>query len=259
MNSHFIKHFIRHYLTSKFIDVLHSPFVFELYQTCIKNNGSSQFSKIENHRKKLKSNTKTFFYTDFGASNKSREVKVSLLAKQHLKPARIAQILARITAKYPYQSIVELGTSLGITTSYLAYQSLPSAKIYTIEACEPVREIAKETFAELELEGKIKSYLGTFDEVLPGLLNEIGSLDFLFIDGNHSYEATLRYFNLCKPYLHNESVIVFDDIYWSPGMTQAWKEICADPSVRVSVDLFFIGLVYFRKEQVKEHFQLRIL
>jgi predicted O-methyltransferase YrrM len=91
------------------------------------------------------------------------------------------------------------------------------------------------------------------------VLEKIKTLDMLFIDGNHSYDATMRYFEMCKPYLHNQSLIVFDDIYWSKGMTQAWKEIKADPIVTVSIDLFFIGLVFFRKEQVKENFKLRIL
>ncbi|MFY8189892.1 MAG: class I SAM-dependent methyltransferase, partial [Bacteroidia bacterium] len=93
----------------------------------------------------------------------------------------------------------------------------------------------------------------------PDILQKLQSIDLLFIDGNHSYEATLRYFNLCKPYLHNDSLLIFDDIYWSKGMTNAWEEIKADPMVKVSVDLFFIGLVFFRKEQVKENFKLRIL
>jgi hypothetical protein len=81
----------------------------------------------------------------------------------------------------------------------------------------------------------------------------------LFIDGNHSYEATMRYFELSKPFLNNESMVVFDDIYWSKGMTRAWEQIKADPQVKVSIDLFFVGLVFFRKEQVKENFKLRIL
>lgn len=259
LNLHFVFNFIRHYLSATLIDVLHSPFVFALYQTCIKRQDANLYNSIEQLRSDLKNNPTEIFYTDFGASQKSRKTIVSKLAKQHLKPARIAQILARMAGKYPYQNILELGTSLGISTSYLAQFADANAKIYTIEACEPVREIALQNFKHLGLTNKIQSELGNFDEVLPELLPKIGKLDFFFIDGNHSYEATLRYFEMAKPYLHNDSVIVFDDIYWSKGMTQAWQEIKADPMVRVTVDLFFVGMVFFRKEQVKEAFQLRIL
>jgi len=244
---------------AKFIDVLHSPFVFELYQSCIKKElDLKKYNIIEAKRVLLKKDKRSLFYEDFGASNKSRETKVSLLANEHLKPARIAQILCRILEKYGYANAVELGTSLGITTCYLGMGIQSGGMVYTIEASEQVRIIANEGINGLGLVPKITSYLGTFDQVLPGVLKDIGKLDFLFIDGNHSYEATLRYFEMAKPYLHNKSLLVFDDIYWSAGMTKAWEEIKVDPIVTVTVDLFFVGLVYFRREQVKEHFKLRI-
>lgn len=239
---------------------MHSPFVFQLHQTCIKKQRfEPNFEKIEALRKELKKSKQEISYEDFGASQKSRNTTVGVLANQHLKPARIAQVLYFIAKNYPYQNFIELGTSLGITTSYLAFGSNQTAQIHTIEACQDVQNKAKETFQKLGIDNKINSQLGTFDEILPSLLVQTEKLDFLFIDGNHSYEATLRYFELCKPFLHNDSVIVFDDIYWSKGMTQAWEEIKSDAMVKVSVDLFFVGLVYFRKEQVKEHFKLRIL
>ena len=155
-----------------------------------------------------------------------------------------------------YQNCLELGTSLGITTQYLALGSNKNKRIHTIEASKEVREIALEGFQNNKA---IQSYLGTFDKVMPNLLKDVKGLDMLFIDGNHSYEATMRYFELSKPYLNNESMLVFDDIYWSKGMTHAWEQIKADPQVKVSIDLFFVGLVFFRKEQVKENFKLRIL
>ncbi len=257
MNIHYIKHFCLHYLTAKWIDVLHSPFVFNLYQACIKReNDLSAYANIELQRAHLMKDKRALFYDDFGASAKSRNLFVKTLAKQHLKPARIAQVLSRINRYLAYKNSIELGTSLGITTQYLALGSLDKKTIHTIEASQKVREIALEGFKNTH---SITSHLGTFDQVLPEVLEKIKTLDMLFIDGNHSYDATMRYFEMCKPYLHNQSLIVFDDIYWSKGMTQAWKEIKADPIVTVSIDLFFIGLVFFRKEQVKENFKLRIL
>jgi len=259
MNLHYLFHFIKHYVSATRIDVLHSPFVYNLYQCCIaRENDKSKYAEIEKLRIQFKADKRTLFYEDFGASAKSRETTVSKLAHQHLKPARIAQILSRMIAHYAYQNCLELGTSLGITTNYLAFGSNRTHPIHTIEASQQVQQIAKEGFAILGYDKKIEPHLGTFDEVLPSLLTKVGKLDFLYIDGNHSYEATLRYFEMCKPYLQNDSVVVFDDIYWSPGMTKAWEEIKQDKSVQISVDLFFVGMVFFRKEQVKEHFQLRI-
>ncbi len=241
------------------MDILHSPFVFELHQTCIKKEKDlGKYKDIELLRERLKKDDRPLFYVDFGASQKSRETSVSVLAKQHLKPARIAQILSRMMQKYGYKNALELGTSLGVTTNYLALGTNPEQKVYTIEASEQVRKVALENMEQLRFRPKITSLLGTFDAILPEILPSIGKLDFLFIDGNHSYEATMRYFEMSKPYLHNDSVVIFDDIYWSAGMTQAWEEIKADPKVKVTVDLFFVGLVYFRVEQVKEHFRLRV-
>lgn len=246
-----------HYLTAKWIDILHSPFVFNLYQKCIQRESDLlAYKAIESIRARLLKDKRALFYDDFGASAKSREVLVKTLAKRHLKPARVAQILGRIRQYLNYQNCIELGTSLGITTQYLALGADNKTSIHTIEASKEVREIALEGFQNNKC---IQSYLGTFDDVLPSLLKDVKVLDMLFIDGNHSYEATMRYFELSKPFLNNESMVVFDDIYWSKGMTRAWEQIKADPQVKVSIDLFFVGLVFFRKEQVKENFKLRIL
>ncbi len=263
---HYLINFIRHYLSATFIDVLHSPFVFDLYQQCIRRqkNKPQVFNEIEKIRKGLKNNHQTLSYTDFGASAKTldsvEKVEIAALAKRHLKPARIAQILYYIIHKYHYQNLLELGTSLGITTSYLASGASPTdATIHTIEGCQDVREVALSTFSKLSLNSKIMSHEGKFDEVLPDILAQISVLDFLFVDGNHSYEATLHYFQQCLPKANNNSVFIFDDIYWSKGMTRAWEEIKNHPQVTVSVDLFFIGLIFFRKEQEKQQFKLRVL
>lgn len=257
MNLHFIKHFCLHYLSAKWIDVLHSPFVFNLYQSCIKREKNLYpYQEIEQIRARLLKDNRALFYEDFGASAKSRNERVKTLASKHLKPARIAQIISRIRQHLNHQTCIELGTSLGITTQYLALHASNETQIYTIEASKEVRKIALE---ELSKNPAVHSIEGTFDEVLPNTLSTLQKVDLVFIDGNHSYDATLRYFEWIKPYLHNDSIIIFDDIYWSSGMTNAWEIIKQDKSVQVSVDLFFIGLVFFRKEQVKEHFKLRIL
>ncbi|MBC7382263.1 MAG: class I SAM-dependent methyltransferase [Bacteroidia bacterium] len=266
MNLHYLKNFIRHYTTATYIDVLHSPFVYELYQSCIKKQTEVPlvFKEIETLRTQLLHNNNFIAYTDFGASahykGAKKNIKISSLARKHLKPARIAQILYFITHHYPYQHIIELGTSMGITTSYLATgaQNHINARLQTIEGCKDVFGVAAKVFKQLNLGSAIKSHHGNFDEVLPNILEEIPSLDLLFVDGNHSYEATMNYFNQSLSKIHNTTLFIFDDIYWSTEMTAAWEEIKCHPRVSVTVDLFFIGLVYFRKEQVKQDFKLRV-
>lgn len=98
---------------------------------------------------------------------------------------------------------------------------------------------------------------GNFDSVLPNLLPTLAPLDLVFIDGNHSYEATIRYFEMLLSKVHNESIFIFDDIYWSEGMKKAWNEIQNHPSVQCTVDIFRWGIVFFRKEMQKEHFTIR--
>ena len=99
---------------------------------------------------------------------------------------------------------------------------------------------------------------GNFDDTLPGIIDTLDKLDFMFVDGNHQKDATLKYFEWCLPKVHENTLLIFDDIYWSEGMKEAWAQIKAHPQVTVTVDLFWIGLVYFRKGQVKEDFKIRM-
>jgi predicted O-methyltransferase YrrM len=255
LNFHYLKNLVRHYANATRIDVLHSPFVFNLYQNCIaKENNLSGYTSIESVRTELLKDTTEIAYEDFGASNNSRTVKVSELAAKHLKPARLAQIMHRLIAYHNFTQALELGTSLGITSSYLAKGE--KVHLNTIEGSKSVWEIAQQTFQKTNCKQRINSYQGTFDEVLPTLLAQNPKYDLIFIDGNHSYEATLRYVKLLKPYLQPHGLFVLDDIYWSPGMTKAWEAL--KPEFTVSIDLFFIGILSPRTEQVKEDFQLRI-
>jgi predicted O-methyltransferase YrrM len=265
---HYLKNFIRHYLTATLIDVLHSPYVFDLYQKTIKKQKNiSKFIPIENNRTKLLNSQEIVSYYDLGAGSNllSTETKkvVKQLAKAHLKPARIAQIIHQIILKYKYKNVIELGTSLGITASYIASaikENYPfnETNFTTIEGIHDVRNVALKQFEELELSKYVNAVEGDFNEKLDEVLSNYKNLDVFFVDGNHTYEATMEYFHKTLPLAHNNSVFIFDDIYWSPGMTKAWEEIKQNNNVYQTVDLFFIGLVFFRTEQNKQHFKLRV-
>ena len=127
--------------------------------------------------------------------------------------------------------------------------------VFSIEGSKVIANEAKKKFIQLN-RSNIQLIQGTFEEKLIPTLNEIKQVDFLYIDGNHKLKPTLDYFNTCLPYLHENSIVILDDIYWSHEMKQAWNEIKKQPSVTLSLDLFRVGILFFRKDRDKEHFRL---
>jgi predicted O-methyltransferase YrrM len=218
----------------------------------------SEYKNIEEQRKKLFNDDSIITVTDLGAGshlNKNRTKKVSQIAKNALKSPRLAQLIYRLAKNNNPKSAIELGTCLGITTAYLA-KTDPETEIITIEGCPQTAEVARKNFGDLDLDN-IELHVGNFDLILPDIIARQPGLDFVYIDGNHRKDATLNYFKWCLPKVNENSLLIFDDIYWSQGMKEAWEEIKNHPEVTVTVDLFWIGLVYFKKGQVKEHFKLK--
>lgn len=255
----FISNYIKHRLTAKSRHGTHSPFVYKLTDEVIYDfNSKTDYKSIEAQRKKLFNDESLITVTDLGAGshlNKNRTKQVKQIAKNALKSPRLAQLIYRLAKNSQPSNIIELGTCLGITTAYLS-RACPDAKIITIEGCPETAKVAGRNFEELGLEN-IELQVGNFDALLPVVIEEQPQLDFVYIDGNHRKEATLDYFKWCLPKVQEGSLLIFDDIYWSKGMKEAWEEIKNHPEVTVTVDLFWIGLVYFRKGQVKEHFKIK--
>jgi predicted O-methyltransferase YrrM len=188
--------------------------------------------------------------------DKKNKRSISSIAKNAAKPKKFGQLLYRIVKEYKPQTILELGTSLGITTSYLSNGN-PASNVITMEGATEVANFAKQNFQKLQLQN-IQFAEGNFDNTLPAVVHGLSSVDFCFIDGNHQQEPTERYFQQLLPKTHNDSILIFDDIHWSPGMEQAWQAILEHPSVRCSIDLFFIGIILFRSEfREKQHFTIR--
>lgn len=259
-NLTFFIDYFKHYLSAKTRHGIHSPFVYTLVDKVIYDFSPKQYNAaLEGQRKRLRSDQRQIEVTDLGAGSmleKSNERTISQIAKNALKPARVAQLLARLASYLEPKTIIELGTCLGITTSYLAKASKQS-RIYTAEGCPQTALVARETFEQLQVTDQITLRVGNFDELLPEILQHLGTVAFLFIDGNHTYEATMNYFETALGHIDENSVLIFDDIYWSEGMKRAWADIKAHPSVTLSIDLFYIGLVFFRKDREKEHFKIK--
>ncbi|MCX6316293.1 MAG: class I SAM-dependent methyltransferase [Bacteroidetes bacterium] len=243
----------------------HSPFVFQ-FITKVMNDKTAypEYKKVEALRKQLRSDAGVLTIEDFGAGSvkgSHHQRTVSSIAKNAAKPARFGQLLYRMVKNYQPATILELGTSLGITTAYLTLGQ-PQATIITMEGAAAVAARASRHFSELQLQ-PVRQVLGNFDETLPALLQEWQpgtgkAADFVFIDGNHRQEPTERYFQQLLPFINNDSILIFDDIHWSAEMERAWATIQSHPSVRCTIDLFFIGIVFFRKEFTeKQHFTIR--
>ncbi len=251
--------YIKYLLKAKDEHSLHSPFVFEFYTKVLKNKSYyTEYDVIETLRKQLLCDKRIVNITDFGAgakTNKSVQRTVEDIAKKSLKKPSLAQLFFRIIKFYQYKNILDLGTSLGLTTAYLG-KANNEITLKSFEGCTETAKIAQENFNKLALKN-IEIVVGNIDETLPEKLQKTEELDFVFFDANHRYEPTIRYFELCLEKAHDESCFIFDDIYWSEEMKQAWQTIQKHESVSVSIDLFWVGIVFFRKKQPKQHFILK--
>ena len=239
---------------------VHSPFVYDFIKNVLNDKRQFDcFRYIESLRSELKIDNTEINVPDFGAGSRmqlNNKRKISAIARSSLKPKKYSRLLFRIVHYYKPATIVELGTSLGITTSYLSFAN-PSAKIITIEGAHEVATIAKKNFNQLNI-SNIKIIEGNFDETLPIINSQLSTVNFAFIDGNHRKEPTLNYFHQLLNKANESSIFIFDDIHWSEEMEEAWNEIKQHPSVTLTIDLFFIGIVFFRTEQkIKQHFTVR--
>ena len=258
-NLRFAKDYLLHRFKAKNRHGVHSPFVYRLVDKVIYDfNPKKVYAEAETLRKQLLIDNRVIPVTDLGAGshvNNKRQKKVSAIAHNALKPPKLAQLLYRLTADLQPRNIIELGTCLGITTVYLQ-KAAPGAKVYTLEGCPETAGIAKETFKKARMDN-VELITGNFDDTFAAVINNLTQLDFVFVDGNHQKDATLKYFEWCLPKVHENTMLIFDDIYWSEGMKEAWAEIKAHPQVTVAIDLFWIGLVFFKQGQVKENFLTR--
>lgn len=239
---------------------MHSPFVFSFITKVLNDkNNYPAYEKIEALRKQLLADNTVLQVQDFGAGSsvsKTNERSIASIARHAAKPKKFGQLLHRIVAYYQPQNILELGTSLGITSCYLA-TAKPDSFFITMEGSPAIAQVARQNFEKLQLQNIIL-LPGNFDDTLATAITKTPSLDLVFIDGNHRKEPTIRYFDQLLPKVHNDTILIFDDIHWSKEMDEAWSFIKQSPSVRCTIDLFFIGIVLFRQEfKEKQNFVVK--
>ena len=236
-----------------------SAFVNSIIKDVLKANQKFySFKEIESIRAVLKRNNSTIKITDFGAGstiNNSKERKVSDLVINSAKAPWLGQVLFRLVNKFEPHNMLELGTSLGISACYQIGAN-KKANFTTMEGCPETAKIAKKVLANFKAKD-VKIKVGDFLNTLPEVIDSYEKLDYVFFDGNHQKKPTLEYFNMCLKKAHENSIFIFDDIHWSNGMEEAWEHIQAHPSVTCSIDIFWIGIIFFKKDQPKEKYVIR--
>lgn len=251
INFHQIKNFVRHFFTAKRNGHgVHSPFAYQLCEEVFYNkNKFYYFEELNTIRNLLLTNETEIIVEDFGAGSKtfnSNKRRINALAKNGISTNKQSEILFKLLNFLNCKSSIELGTSLGLNTLYLALAN-KYGEVKSIEGSKNLFDFAT-SLSEKNNIHNIKFIHSTFDKALPMLLTEINSLDFFYVDGNHTYEATITYFKQALTKKNNQSVFVFDDIYWSKEMTEAWRFIINHEEVTLSIDAFYFGFVFFRKE-----------
>ncbi len=255
---HILKSFFNHKIKAKGRHSIHSPFLFNMYESCVYRREKSVHHKtIEKLRKSLLNDDSLVSVNDLGAgsrvNNKSQR-KISQIAKHSLKSTKEAQFLSCFAKRINAKNIIELGSSLGLTTARIALDN-PNTKIHSIEGSNSIAEIAIDNLKILNIRNAT-IYKGNFDDIFPNLIQQYNT-DLVFIDGNHTKDATLKYFEIAIKHIDTRGFIIFDDIYWSEGMTQAWNIIKTSKEVSLSIDLFHFGIISINPDFSKQHFVLK--
>ncbi|NNC82097.1 MAG: class I SAM-dependent methyltransferase [Flavobacteriales bacterium] len=234
---------------------VHSPFLFDLIEKVFKGP-STGISEIEEVRKGFLNDDSPIDFEEHGAGSsfkqrKSTATAASIASRSLSTPAQ-CMFLHRLCAHRSAKHILELGTSLGVSTAYLASAG---AEVHTIEASAAVHHMAQSRFGPRF--PSIQWHLGPFDEQLPKVLQESDPFDVVYVDGNHREASTVQYVEAIIPHLSEDAVMILDDIHWSEGMERAWDTVRDHREVTLSVDVFWCGMLFFKKGLSGEHFTIR--
>jgi predicted O-methyltransferase YrrM len=216
------------------------------------------FGALERLRNQMELDKSTLNVKDLGAGsrvNQKKERSISSIVRTAVSPRWQCEQLFRLVNYLQPRNRLEIGTSLGLSSLY-QYLPIREASFHSLEGCPEIAEIARQNFRKLRAE-HIMLHIGDFAETLEQSLEELGEADYIFIDGNHRFESTVKYFETCLKYSHSGTVIVLDDIHWSGEMEAAWEAIKRHSSVKLSIDLFYMGLVFLEgAESTEAHYRI---
>jgi predicted O-methyltransferase YrrM len=237
---------------------VHSPFVFDFISKVLHDRSKyPEYQFFDSVRDSLRLSDEILQVGDIGENSvhfNKKNRKVGDLARISSIPAKYGRLLFRIVRYYKPVSIVELGTSIGISSMYLAKGNTKS-KVLTVEGNTDLCDYASALFFSHRI-GNISVLNRDFDQAIIELPVDYVSPQLVFIDGNHSYEPTMRYYKFFMEGM-KEGILIFDDIYWSAGMRKAWKEIIQRNKEYVTIDLYRMGIIIFRESVTPGHFVVR--
>jgi len=253
--------YLIYFFKSKTRYKIHSPFVYELVTNVLRDKTKyADFEDLREVTKRQAEREDLIETVDFGAGSGDYGYTTSMVPKGKIVKQRTSgnkqlTLLYKLSKYLKPDIILEFGTAAGVSAAYMK-KGNPSAKLVTLEGCASLADFAESTFQKLHIKG-IEVISGNFDVTLNEVLHRLKKLDMVFFDGNHRKAPTLRYFETCLKLADENSVFVFDDIHWSSGMEEAWEAIKANPEVSITIDLFWLGLVFFKKGIAKQDFIIR--
>jgi len=254
-----VKSFVNYWLDAVDEHSLHSPFFYKFYTSVLlKKSTQSELTSLKHVRKNFESDDRSIEVNDLGAGSKYQKSslrQIKQIAHTSASPEKYSILYANIIQYFSYNHILELGTSLGINTLYLS-KARETSKVITFEGSSQTANVARNLF-DTSKTRNIKMIEGNIDETLPQYLSSSAEIDFALMDANHRYEPTLRYFDCLIKKIQDNSMIILDDIHYSPEMEEAWKAIQKHELVYATADLFRCGLVFFNPSLSKQNVVLQ--
>lgn len=253
-----IKYYLKYWLKSKSIEDIKDKDIVEFNHLIISQLHKIDDNKIKELVRTLKKDKTKIELTDFGAGSrlfKGNKRTIKSIIKSASTSGKYGQFLAQMVKGYQATNVIELGTSLGIGASYMGMFN-PDAKIYSIEGCENLSQKADENIKKLGLKN-IHLFIGEFNKVLDDVIALSSKPKLVYIDGDHTYQSTLNYYNYFKNKSNKNTILIFDDIYWSRGMAKAWNEIINDKTSTLTIDFFRMGVVFLNQSIKKKHFRIK--
>lgn len=251
-----LREYINYKLNAKGRHGVHSPFVYDFLDKCLRIKAPQNVCKrFKSYKKELRANSSSIAVKDLGAGSKklSSQRRIKDIAKVSGTNKKYGKLLFKISSYYQPKTILELGTSLGLGTFMLANGS-PNSTIISVEGCPETSSIAKGMLDKYQTQNV--DYV--VSDFVSYLKNYKGSkFDIIFIDGDHRGDRLLELLELLNAHIHQETLIILDDVRWNNDMLNAWNQIVLEKRYHLSIDLFRMGIVMPRHHQEKEHFMIR--
>ncbi len=252
-----MREYINYWLKAKNRHGVHSPYVYDFNDKCLRLQVPEKaISSYSSYRKQLNRENLTIKVSDFGAGSKKlgADRKIKDIARVSGSPIKYAKLIYKIVNHYKPNKMLELGTSLGLGTMMMKLGH-PKGEIHTVEGCPQTLQYTMDHFP-LTRDENLHFHNARFDDFIERLdPNE--KFDFIFIDGDHRGERTQSILMSLKRHLHDETVILLDDIRWSFDMQTFWKSMTQSENYNVSIDLFKMGVLVPRHHQATENFVIR--